>query len=97
MEDNKEILKELVFRLGLKAKDKITGYEGIIVGFCKYLYGCNQYGLNPGKGSDGKLLDVVWFDEGRIVVTGDGIHEEEVRVEKNGAGGINKECPGKGN
>ena len=33
--------------LGKKAKDKITGFEGIIVGKIIYLFGCNQYGIAP--------------------------------------------------
>lgn len=40
----KDIFKH---KLGLKAKDKITGFEGIITARCEYLTGCNQYCLTP--------------------------------------------------
>jgi len=31
--------------LGKKAKDKITGFVGIIIGRAQYLTGCDQYAL----------------------------------------------------
>ncbi len=76
--------------LGMKAKDKITGFEGIITGHVKYLYGCDQYCLNS-EAKDGKLSDSGYFDEGRIEVIGRGILPEEVKGEKNG--GENRDCP----
>jgi hypothetical protein len=79
-----------MFNLGKEAKDKVTGFEGIIIGKITYLYGCNQYGISP-KAKDGKVLDTNWFDEGRIEIIGNGIKPEEVRVEKNG--GDNRDCP----
>lgn len=33
---------------GKKVKDKITGFEGIVVAKCIYLTGCNQYGVGDG-------------------------------------------------
>ena len=76
--------------LGQKAKDKVTGFEGIITGYVQYLYGCNQYGITP-EVKDGKLGDTQFFDEGRIQVTGKGILPKEVQVEK--PGGPNRDCP----
>lgn len=70
--------------LGKKAKDKITGFEGIIIGKCIYLYGCAQYGINPKVDKEGKKQELGWFDEGRVQIVGDGIAPEEVRVEENG-------------
>lgn len=76
--------------LGKKAKDKVTGFEGIVTGHAKYLYGCDQYCIvAPAK--DGKSGESGWYDEGRIEVTGKGIAPEEVRAEKNG--GPNRDCP----
>lgn len=73
--------------LGKLGKDKITNFEGIIVGKCFYLFGCAQYALasqtfDKEKGERGKTE---WFDEGRIAIIGDGIEAKEVSVEKNGA------------
>ncbi len=79
-----------MIKLGQKAKDKITGFEGIITGHVEYLYGCDQYGLTP-EVKDGKLGETNYFDKGRIEIIGRGVLPEEVQVEKNG--GINRDCP----
>lgn len=78
-------------KLGLKAKDKITGFEGIIIGKCEYLTGCNQYGLTPKSKEGEKILSTEWFDEGRIEITGNGIHVDSVISENKG--GPNRDCP----
>lgn len=77
-------------QLGLQARDKITGFEGILVGKVDYLFGCTQYGIAPPV-KDGKLGDTNFFDEGRIEIIGPGITKEEVTAEK--PGGINRDCP----
>ena len=76
--------------LGKKAIDKITGFEGIIIGKCEYLFGCNQYGITP-PAKDGKCGETQWFDEGRIEVIDDGITPESVKGTKNG--GVNSDAP----
>jgi hypothetical protein len=51
--------------LGYQAKDKVTGFKGVIVGCADYLTGCRQYALQPkGKGDD--IPKVHWFDEGKL-------------------------------
>lgn len=70
--------------LGKKARDIVTGFEGIIIGKCEYLYGCNQYGVNPGVIEKGKLGDIQWFDEGRIEIIGPGVKPETVISEEPG-------------
>ena len=79
-----------MIKLGQKAKDKITGFEGIIVARVEYLFGCDQYGVSP-EAKDGKVNDTLYFDEGRMEIIGSGVLPEEVRVEKKG--GINRDCP----
>ncbi len=79
-----------MIELGKKAKDKITGFEGIITGRAQYLYGCDQYCIVP-PAKDGKIEQGQWFDEGRVEVVGRGVLPEEVRVEK--PGGPNRDCP----
>lgn len=76
--------------LGKNAKDKVTGFEGIIIGRCEYLFGCTQYGLAPPV-RDGKTGDTCWFDEGRIEVIGVGIEPEKVRAIR--PGGPNRDAP----
>ncbi len=71
--------------LGVKAKDKITGFKGIIVGRAEHLFGCNTYGISPQTLKDGQRINTEWFDEGRIEVTGKGIKPEEVKATKPGS------------
>jgi hypothetical protein len=71
--------------LGCEAKDRITGFQGIITGHAKYLTGCDQYIIQPKcEDSNGKYPEANWFDEGRIELIGTGINSDEVKGEKNG-------------
>lgn len=78
-------------KFGVEAKDKVTGFTGIVTGKCQYMYGCTQYCLVPSVDKDGKIVDGSWFDEGRIEVLGHGIKPEDVKGEKNG--GPNRDTP----
>jgi hypothetical protein len=69
---------------GKKAKDKVTGFEGVITAKCFYMYGCAQSLLTPKVDKDGKKQDGNWFDEGRIEVFEEKISIESVKAEKNG-------------
>lgn len=71
--------------MGCKARDKITGFEGLVTGRCSYLYGCQQWCLTPAA-KDGEVKNSNWFDEGRIEWVGPGVLPEEVRVAENGPG-----------
>lgn len=73
-------------QLGLEAKDKITGFTGIIIGRCEHLFGCNTYGIAPRNydTEKNKRGDTEWFDEGRIEVIGEGIKPSEVQAIKPG-------------
>ena len=77
-------MEKIMEKLGKEARDKITGFKGIIIGCCTYLYGCNQYGLAAKVGSDGKVGEACWFDEGRIEIIGDGVKPSSVMSDKNG-------------
>ncbi len=79
-----------MIELGMKAKDKVTGFEGIIVGRCRYLTGCDQYGLAPAA-KEGKIEPAQWFDEGRIEVVGQGVTVADVAGLRNG--GPNRDAP----
>lgn len=71
--------------MGVKARDKITGFEGIVTGRCDYLYGCTQWGITP-PAKDGETKPTNWFDEGRVEYVDRGILPEEVRAERRGPG-----------
>lgn len=73
-------------KLGVKAKDKITGWEGIVVSQLICLFGCNQWGITgQTMDKEGKRPNTEYFDEGRIEWTGVGITAEEVAGQKPGA------------
>ena len=54
--------------LGKKGKDRVTGFEGIIMAECTYLYGSNSFGLSGGLDKDGQINDIEWFDVERVEV-----------------------------
>ena len=62
-------------QLGMKAKDVITGFAGVVTAHLEYLTGCDQYCLTPPIDKDGKLVDTKWFDESRLLVTDTNIVE----------------------
>lgn len=58
-------------QLGIKGKDKITGFQGIVVGYVQYISGCNQVLLSPEVDEKGAHRDAHWFDVQRIEQIGD--------------------------
>ena len=70
--------------LGQKARDKITGFEGTIIGRAEYLTGCTQFCLAPKTTPDGSIRAAEWFDEGRLATIGGGITADAVAGERNG-------------
>lgn len=71
--------------LGLNAKDKITGFTGIITARVEFLTGCNRYCLQPTGLHDSKPIDSIYFDEDQVEIISSGISSEEVSGEKKGA------------
>lgn len=61
--------------LGTKVRDRVTGYEGIAIGRAVYLTAAPQVGVSAPVLADGKLPDVVWFEEGRLYIVGSGVNE----------------------
>jgi hypothetical protein len=80
-----------MIKLGVKAKDKVTGFTGIVTGRAEYLTGCNQYGIAPPAGKDGKIPDTMWFDENRLEVVGKGVTIKTGTPKENG--GPNRDSP----
>jgi len=75
-------MKEII--LGCEAKDKITGFQGIVTGRSTYLYGCDNILLSPKIGKDNSYKEGQWFDLARIRYIGKGILPKEVQGEKPG-------------
>jgi hypothetical protein len=62
-------MNEYIKLLGYKAKDQVTGFEGVAASVCFDLYGCVQVVLTPQIGADGKPGESQWFDAKRLTVT----------------------------
>ena len=54
------------YQLGAKVRCRVTGFEGIVMGQHRYLYGCLTYTVKPITLKDGKPIDSVGFDEGQL-------------------------------
>jgi hypothetical protein len=53
--------------LGLKVRDRITGFEGMVTGRVQYITGCNQLLVQPPvKKKGGTFEEARWFDEDRM-------------------------------
>lgn len=80
-------------KLGSKAKDKVTGFEGIVTAEVNYLTGCAQYCLVPPISSDGKIPDSHYFDGARLEVLQEDAVVPETVQENGNPGGPNRDCP----
>lgn len=54
--------------LGLKVRDKVTGFNGVVSSVCYDLYGCIQAIVTPFADDKGELKDGRWFDVSRLTV-----------------------------
>jgi hypothetical protein len=59
--------------LGKKYKDAITGFEGVATQRTEYFEGCYRIGLQGPVDKDGKVPDVEYFDEPRLIVQPDAL------------------------
>lgn len=76
-------------KLGITAKDKITGFHGVVVGFCQYLSGCNQALLVPKLGKNGEYKESHWFDVQRLEQVG----TKTVKLDNGETPGFDKPAP----
>lgn len=65
-----------MIQLGQRAKDKITGFSGVLTDRHSYLTGCDQYSITPPVNDEGEFCGLVSFDEGRIEILGPGPMQE---------------------
>ncbi len=56
------------FELGIKAKDKVSGFSGTLTTYVKYLTGCDRYLIEPDVDEDNKYVEGTYFDVDRIVI-----------------------------
>lgn len=60
--------KKHIELLGYKAKDKVTGFAGVIDSMCFDLYGCIQASLKPPMNDKGEIPQGYWVDVTRLEV-----------------------------
>lgn len=60
-------------QLGIKVRDTITGFTGVVTGHVRYLTGCNQALVQPQAKDGSDFKDPHWFDEQRIERVDDSI------------------------
>lgn len=55
------------FELGEVLKDKVTGFQGVVMARTEYFTDCIHYGLCSQTLKDGKPIDWEWLDETRLI------------------------------
>ena len=60
------LITQAIRMVGLRVKDKVTGFEGVVASICFDLYGCVQAIVAPQVDKDGKRRESEWFDIKRL-------------------------------
>lgn len=69
------------YKLGAKAQDTITGFEGVITRRTQWLNNCNTYGLQPkGMKEDGSVKETAQFDEPALILLQEDMHQAHQRT-----------------
>jgi hypothetical protein len=74
-------------KLGDKAKDVVTGLEGIVISTSQALFGCDRVYIQPSVDKDGKQRDGFWVDIDSVKIVKVGAvkgHVERKPSEKTG-------------
>jgi len=71
-------------KLGILAKDKVSGFVGIITGKANYITGCEQYLLVPKASESNDYKTGQWFDKGRLDYISEGVTAEDVNASDDG-------------
>ncbi len=75
--------------LGNTMQDKITGFKGVVIGYCQYITGCNQFLLQPPAADNGDFKDSWWIDEQRCSRVG----KDSVSLDNTKTPGFGKSAP----
>lgn len=54
--------------LGDKVRDTVSGFTGVCVAITDWIHGCKRITIQPPVSKDGKLPELVSFDDGGIEV-----------------------------
>lgn len=75
--------------IGVKVRDRITGFEGIVTGHVRYLTGCDQFLVQPPVKEGNDFVEARWFDVNRLDV----IEADVVRIDTVKAAGPDVPAP----
>lgn len=75
--------------LGTTQRDKITGFQGVVTGFCQYISGCNQALLVPKVDEKGDHKEAHWFDVQRLEQIGTDV----LKLDNGATPGFDKAAP----
>lgn len=62
---------EFKFKQGETLRDKVTGFQGVVMARTDYFTGCVHCGLCSRTLKDGKPIEWEWFDETRLILVSD--------------------------
>lgn len=80
--------------LGDRAKDRINGFVGIVIGAAQYLYGCRQILLAPeGLTEKGERQNAEWIDEDRCEVILAAVFGAPVTADERAGGPLTEPAP----
>ena len=65
---------EFKFSVGELTREKITGFEGVVMSQCHYISGCVQYGILSRELKGGETEKWTYFDEDRLASSNEIIH-----------------------
>lgn len=60
------LIERALRMVGLRVKDKVTGFEGVCSSITFDLYGCVQGIVTPAVDKEGKRREAEWFDVKRL-------------------------------
>jgi hypothetical protein len=61
-------IKKHLSLLGMKVRDRVIGFEGVVSSLSFDLYGCVQAVVSPVVDKEGKPREALWFDVARLDV-----------------------------
>lgn len=73
-------------KLGMKARDVVTGFSGIVTAITQWLTGCDTVQLQPQEMKDGTPIEPKSFDVTRIEILDESNILEPKKVERNPGG-----------
>lgn len=79
----------MTIELGMKYRDRISGFTGTATGYVRYITGCNQVLLGPKAKDDGTLSPSEWFDEQRLVQ----VEGERIVLDNGSTPGFDRPAP----